>query len=97
MKRIVRSLALLAFLSSGCVTYERGSYAALSTTMPPIAMTVVAEEVEGRACGSLFDAPLRRAISDALVKTNGANALTNVSYGVENLCMVVRGRAVHIP
>lgn len=97
MKRILGSLAVLALLSSGCVTYERGVFAALSTTMPPVPMTVVAEEVEGRACGSLFDAPLRRAISDALVSTNGANALTNVSYRVENLCMVVRGRAVHIP
>jgi len=97
MKRTVCSLALLVSISSGCVTYERGNFAALSTTVPPVSMTVVEEEVEGRACGSLFDAPLRRAVSDALVGANGANALIDVTYRVEKLCMVVRGRAVRIP
>lgn len=97
MKGVVFSIALSAAISTGCVTYERGGFAALSTTTPPLEMTVVAEEVEGRACGSLFEAPLRRAISDALVSANGANALTDVTYRVEKLCMIVRGRAVYIP
>jgi hypothetical protein len=97
MKRLCCAVALLASAVSGCVTYDRGHYAALSTTLPPVATTVVAEAVEGRACGSLFDAPLRRAIADALARTPEANALTEVSYAVEELCMVVRGRAVHVP
>jgi len=87
---------LLAILSLSCVTYERGTFAALSTTQPPIPMTTVAEQVEGRACGSLFEAPLPRAVDDAIKRAQGANALVEARYGMENLCMVVRGRAVRI-
>ena len=59
-------------------------------------MTTLAEEVEGRACGSLFDAPFRRAVDNAIASASGANALTDVTYRVEKLCMVVRGTAVRI-
>jgi len=91
------ALLLIAVASLGCVTYERGTFAALSTTLPPTPVTLVAEKVEGRACGSLFEAPLPRAVDDAIASAPGANALMDASYGMENLCLVVRGRAVQIP
>jgi len=52
---------------------------------------------ERGACGSLFEAPLPRAVDDAIASAPGANALMDASYGMENLCLVVRGRAVQIP
>ena len=81
----------------GCVTYDRGSLAAVSTVKLPVEMHEVAESVEGRACGELFREPVRTAIDDALRSVPEANALVDVSYRMEQLCMVVRGRAVRVP
>jgi len=95
--RVIRFLlAIAVVVSTGCVTYERGTFAAMSTTIVPIDVTVVAQNVEGRACGTLFQDPLKRAIDDAVQKSSGANALVAVTYRVEQLCMVVRGTAVRV-
>ena len=91
-------LALVAALSAGCVTVDRGWLAAVSTTIVPIPMTVLEEQVEGRSCGEPFAAErFKLAIDDALAKAPGANALVDVSYGFERLCMTVKGTAVRIP
>ena len=89
---------LVAAFCAGCVTVDRGWLAAASTTIVPIAMTVLEEQVEGRSCGEPFAAErFKLAIEDALAKAPGANALVDVSYGFERLCMTVRATAVRIP
>lgn len=94
MKGLCASLVLLGAAATGCVTIDRGHFAALSTVPIPGTPTVVAANAEGRACGSVFQDPLRRAIDDALKKSPGANALMDATYRFEDLCVVVRGRAV---
>ena len=91
-------LALVAALCAGCVSVDRGWLAAASTTIVPIPMTVLEEQVEGRSCGEPF-APERfqLALDDALAKAPGANALVDVRYGFVGLCMTVHGSAVRIP
>ena len=98
VRPLLPPLVLVAALCAGCVTVDRGWLAAASTTIVPIPMTVLEEQVEGRSCGEPF-APERfkLAIDDALAQAPGANALVDVSYGFERLCMTVRGTAVHIP
>ena len=96
--RVLRLLlAISAAWSAGCVTYDRGDLAAVSTAIVPIEMTILEKEVEGRACGVVFQDPLKRAIDDAVQKTPGANALVDVSYHFEQLCVVVRATAVRVP
>ncbi|MFQ5417043.1 MAG: hypothetical protein ACE5FL_08380 [Myxococcota bacterium] len=91
-------LAIVAGLASGaCVTYERGTFAAVSTASLPVAIDIVEEFVEGRACGDLFREPVVVAIDDALTKAPGANALIGASTGFESFCVVVRGTAVRVP
>ena len=97
MRMLRLLLAISAAWSAGCVTYDRGDFAAISTAIVPIEMTIVEEEVEGRACGVVFQDPLKRAIDDAVQKTPGANALVDVSYHFEQLCVVVRATAVRVP
>jgi hypothetical protein len=97
MKAIGLLLFLAAASSMGCVTYERGTFAAASATIVPIEMTTVAENVEGKACGDLFQAPVARAIDAALRSPPGANALVGVTIGFEQLCVIVRGTAVRVP
>jgi hypothetical protein len=93
-----RLLAIAAALACGaCVTYERGTLAAVSTASLPIAVEPVEESVEGRACGDLFRRPVEVAIDDALAKAPGANALINARTDFEGLCIVVRGTAVRVP
>jgi hypothetical protein len=94
MRRLSASLALLGITTTGCVTVERGHFEALSTAPIPGTPTVVSANAEGRACGSIFQDPLRRAIDDALKSSPGANALMDVRYRFEDLCVVVNGRAV---
>ncbi len=98
LRPLLPALVLVALLCAGCVTVDRGWLAAASTTIVPIPMTVLEEQVEGRSCGEPF-APERfkLAIDDALAKAPGANALVDVRYGFERLCMTVHGTAVHIP
>jgi hypothetical protein len=97
----MRALRLLLVIAAawgvGCVTYDRGSFAAVSTAIVPIEMTAVEEEVEGRACGAVFQDPLKRAIDDAVQKIPGANALIDLSYHFEQLCIVVRATPVRVP
>jgi len=89
-------VAVLAAACSACVTYERGSLAAVSTVSLPVEMEIVAQSVEGRSCGDLFREPVKLAIDDALRAAPGANALIDVTYELERLCMVVRGTAVRV-
>jgi hypothetical protein len=97
MRAIRLLLALATVSSTGCVTYDRGTLAAVSTTIVPIEMTVVAENVEGKACSDLFRDPFKRAIDDAVQKSPGANALVDVTYYFDQLCMIVRGTAIRSP
>jgi len=97
MKVLGPLLAIAAAAGTGCITYERGSFAAVSTTMVPVEAVVVAETAEGAACGDLFRDPFRRAVDDAIGKSAGANALVDVTVHFERLCMVVRGKAVRVP
>ena len=87
-------------LLSGCVTYPRGNMAAVSTELLPIGLRVVTPEVEGRSCGAARFDFLRDAFAEALDaaldSAPGANGLLDVSYRVENLCLVVRGTAVRV-
>ena len=94
MRGLCASLALLGIAVAGCATVDRGHFEALSTVPIPGTPTVVAASAEGRACGSIFQDPLRRAIDDALKSSPGANALMDVRYRFEDLCVVVNGRAV---
>jgi len=97
VKRLRAGLAIAASLCTACVTYDRGMLAAVSTAALPTATSVVAENVEGRSCREVFAAPLRLAVEDALRGAPGANALVDVSYRYERLCLVVRGTAVRVP
>ena len=97
MRAIRLLLAIAAVSSTGCVTYDRGTLAAVSTTIVPIEMTVVAENVEGKACDDMFTDPFKRAIDDAVQKSPGSNALVDVTYHFEKLCMIVRGTAIRSP
>lgn len=89
--------ALGALLAAGCVTYERGTLAAASTRALEIPMTVVKREAEGRSCQAMNTPRYVWAVESALRGAPGANALVNVSYDVEQLCIVVRGTAVRLP
>jgi hypothetical protein len=95
--RAAAIVALAGTLATGCVTYERGTIAVAAATVPPLETTVVAEAVEGRACGDFFAARYELAVEDALERAEGANALANVTYRFEQLCIVVRGTAVRLP
>lgn len=97
MRALGLLLAIAVVSSTACVTYDRGTLAAVSTTIVPIEMTVVAENVEGRACGDMFTNPFARAVDDAVRKSPGANALVDVTYHFEKLCMIVRGTAIRSP
>jgi hypothetical protein len=97
MRAIRLLLVIAALATTGCVTYERGTFAAVSTATVPMEMTVVSENVEGRACSDLLKQPVSRAIDDALFRSPGANALVDVTYRFEKLCMVVRGTAIRLP
>jgi hypothetical protein len=97
MRALPLLLAIAVVSTAGCVTYDRGRLAAVSTTMVPIEMTVIAENVEGRACGDMLTDPFKRAIDDAVLKSPGSNALIDVTYHFERLCMIVRGTAIRSP
>ena len=97
MRAIRLLLVITAVSSTGCVTYDRGTLAAVSTTAVPIEMTVVSENVEGTACGDMLNDPFKRAIDDAVQNSPGANALVDVTYHFEQLCMIVRGTAIRLP
>jgi len=82
---------------TACVTYDRGGFAAVSTTALPFETAPIGQTVEGRVCDRLFQDPLARAVDDALSKSRGSQALRDVSFGFENLCVVVRGTAIRLP
>jgi len=93
--RALVGLALTA-LCAGCVTYERGVIDAVAPHPPPLDWIIVAERVEGRSCGKWLERQYEIAVDDALAKAPGAEALTEVRYRFDNLCIVVHGRAVRI-
>jgi hypothetical protein len=95
---VTRSLAglALAALCAGCVTYQRGTIDAAAPQPPPLDMVTVAEQVEGRSCGKWQERQYELAVDDALAKAPGAEAMTDVRYRFDNLCIVVDGRAVRI-
>jgi hypothetical protein len=97
MKRIVLLIGFAVTWLSGCVTYDRGTLAAASTTTLSIPMTVVEEAVRGKACRDLWQNGFQLAVDDALKQAPGANALTHVTYSFERFCIVVQGTAVRIP
>ena len=88
-------LLLAAIATTGCVTYSRGLLLGAST-VPGAADEgiLIAHRVEGRACGGLPVHRLETAIEDALDRAPGADALTDASFYFEDLCLVVRGRAI---
>ena len=96
MRAIRLLLVITAVSSAGCVTYDRGTLAAVSTTVVPIEITAVSENVEGRACGDLLEDPFTRAIDDAVQNSPGADALVDVTVHFERLCMIVRGTAIRL-
>lgn len=92
----VFAVAGLAMLCSGCVTYSRGTIDAASSEPLPLELVTVAEQVEGRSCGKWQERQYELAVDDALAKAPGAEAMADVRYRFENLCIVVQGRAVRI-
>jgi hypothetical protein len=91
----MRALLLAAACCLACASYPRGTFGAAAVEPLPLALEVVAEQVEGRACGvpeSGYDSALEHALSLA----PGADALTDASWSFERFCIVVRGRAVRI-
>ena len=93
--RAAAALLVLALATAGCVTYNRGLLIGAST-VPGVADEgiLIAHQVEGRACGGLPVHRLEVAIEDALDRAPGADALTDASFYFEQLCLVVRGRAI---
>jgi hypothetical protein len=106
----VRGRALLAVaglsLLAGCAHPPEQGLAAVSTRALDLPVTVVAHQVEGRACRELRDPGRTReseAVAAALRNAPGANALMNAEFEVvqvgDNLrqCVLrVRGTAVRI-
>jgi len=91
--RVVVVLFLLA--SCGC-TYHRGDFSAISTRAIAAKMEVIEPHVEGRSCKTNWEPRFQLSVDDALKKAPEANALVNVAYRFENLCIVVSGMAVRI-
>ena len=103
VRRVLALLALaVALASTGCVTFDSGTLAAASTEPIPDTYETLGDPVEGRSCGDvrqgevLFEPGFKRAIDDALAQVTGANALVDVAYSFESLCMVVRGTPVRL-
>ena len=95
----MRALCTLGVLASGmlsCVTYPAGELAAVSTEELSLEVRVVAEHVEGRACGNPLHERFKGALDDALAKAPGATALLDVTYSFERFCAVARGMAVEL-
>ena len=95
---MIRAFAVpvLAMLCSGCVTYQRGVIDAAAPGPLPLDLVSVAEHVEGRSCGKWQERQYELAVEDALAKAPGAEAMTEVRYRFDNLCIVVHGHAVRI-
>ena len=55
------------------------------------------EQAEGRSCAAMNTPRYVWAMQKALAGAPGANALVDVSYETEQLCIVVRGTAVKLP
>ena len=88
--------ALVAALLSGCVTYERGSLAAVSVRPLYVPLKVIEQRAEGRSCEAMNTPRYVWALEKALKSAPGANAILNVSFETERLCIVVRGTAVEM-
>lgn len=91
----MRALLLAAACCLACASYPRGTFSAAAVQPLPLPLQVVAEGVEGRACG-VPESGYDRALENALALAPGADALTDVSWSFERLCVVVRGTAVRI-
>lgn len=87
---------MLLIPAAGCITYERGQIDVAAPYPPPIPMQNLADHVEGRSCGPWVERQYEAAVDDALAKAPGANALIDVRYRFENLCIVASGRAVRV-
>jgi hypothetical protein len=93
-------------LLTACAHPPEEGLAAVSTRALELPITVVASEVEGRACRDLHDEGRTReaeAVAAALRNAPGANALMNAEFEVvqiyQNLIecvLIVRGTAVRI-
>lgn len=91
----MRALLLAAACSLACASYPRGSFSAAAVEPLPLALEVVAERVEGRACG-VPESGYDRALEHALSLAPGADALADASWSFERFCVVVRGKAVRV-
>ncbi len=96
MRRLA-GLALLLLLATGCATYHRGRLAAASSVALPVAMRALGPSVRGVSCGQWSGRRLQAAVEDALRQASGADALVDVSFHFERLCLVVRGTPVQLP
>ena len=99
--RFRRSFLLLSLVSIGCGYRERGRFEAVSVESPHLPTVFASAPVTGRACFS-SDAELNddrvidAAVSDALAKVPGTDALANAIIVDEGGCIRVEGRAVLI-
>jgi hypothetical protein len=91
----VRALLLAAAWCLACASYPRGTFTAAALEPLPLALEVVAERVEGRACG-VPESGYDRALEHALSLAPGADALADVSWSFERFCIIVRGKAVRV-
>lgn len=93
-------LAALLLPLLGCTaTYERGRFAVASVRavdLPAAMVEIVDPEAEGRSCATVFDARYELAVSNAIIRAPGSNALVNATYTFERLCIKVRGTAVRV-
>jgi len=98
----IAGLSLLA----GCAHSPEEGLAAVSTRALSLPITVIASDVEGRACHDLHESGRSReaeAVAAALRNAPGANALMNAEFAVVEIyqnffecILIVRGTAVRI-
>jgi hypothetical protein len=92
---------LLSLAAIGCGYRERGRFAAVSVEVPPSATVLGGAPVAGRACfgrGDELDDDrvIDAAVSDAIARAPGADALANAMIVDEGNCIHVRGTPVRV-
>ena len=94
-----RSFFVLSLASMGCAYRDRGRFEAVAVESPHLPTVFASAPVTGRACFA-SDAELNddlvidAAVSDALAKVPGTDALANAIIVDEGGCIRVEGRAV---
>ena len=72
-------VALLACASLGCATYERGRFAAVSTTAVEVPLAIVKRDAEGRSCQQFGSQRYSKAVEKAIAGAREAS-LENVEF-----------------